>query len=287
MDILQILKEPRGWIENQLVSIGEFLRQLLPSKDLNIDLRTFLFSTSILMIALGLIIFLHKPLKRIIKQMTEYKKAAYFALKIEKRIRHLNGISAPNNKSSIDLDLVSSLKSSTLFLDRFIEVMEHRNKFHSVNEIENSKIIQQENVYFEEKEDVETFSENFEEKEDVETSSEIIVTSEEPKLSETAKELIKLRDSVLLVNTGDKTPNSEILEVLYQRLGKVLEKEGVDTLDKAGKFNIEQQEVVSTKETDDPELNEVVSETIRPGYLFAGNLFRSQEVIIYSFKESR
>lgn len=271
MDISKILKTAWEWIVNELDSVKELFSQPLTVKYLNTNLKTIILFVSILMIVSGTILLLYKPFKSLKTKMKEYKKAAYFALKIEKRIRYLNGISAPNEKSSIDL--VSSLKSSILLLDRLIELIKHRNNLHSANKIENPKPKQLEDAYLEEQEDVKI-------------SSEILTTPEEPKLSETAKELIKLRDSVLLTNTGDKVASSEIFEVLYQHLGKILKQEGVDTLDKPGKFDIEQQEVVSTRETDDPELDQVVSETIRPGYLFAGNLFRSQEVIIYRFKES-
>ncbi|MGB6297372.1 MAG: nucleotide exchange factor GrpE [Rivularia sp. (in: cyanobacteria)] len=264
------------WTINQLNQIVEFFKKLLPSSDLKIDVEKTILLLAILMIALGLILFFRKPLKTILNKIEtmiftefkEYKRAAYFAVKIESRIRYLNGLSVPEKQSKIDL--VNILKSSILLLDRFIEVMEHRNKLNPANEIDNLVVEQPEII-------------NLEDKADIKILPEI---PEEPKLSETAKELIKLRDSVMLANTGDKIPNSDVLEVLYQRLGKVLEKEGVDTLDKVGKFDVERQEVVSTKETDDPELDEVVSETVRPGYLFAGNLFRSQQVIIYRFKES-
>jgi hypothetical protein len=39
----------------------------------------------------------------------------------------------------------------------------------------------------------------------------------EPKLSKTAKELIELRDWVLLAKTGNNTPSPAMLDVLYQK----------------------------------------------------------------------
>lgn len=275
-NLFEDLESAWKWVINQFNQILEFFQNLLPNIDLKIDLEKTVLLLAILMIALGLILFFHRPLKKIINkigkmlftELEEYKKAAYFAVKIESRIRYLNGLEVPEKQTKIDL--VSILKSSTLLLDRFIELMEHRNKLNSAKEIKNSFMKQQEII-------------NPEDKKEMKVLPEI---PEEPKLSETAKELIKLRDSVLLANTGDTIASSDVLEVLYQHLGKVLEKEGVHTLDKVGQFDVELQEVISTKETNDPEMDEVVSETVRPGYLFAGNLFRSQEVIIYTFKPS-
>jgi GrpE len=104
----------------------------------------------------------------------------------------------------------------------------------------------------------------------------------EPSLSKTAKELIDLRDWVLLAKTGNNTPSPEVLDILYQRLGKILEREDVTVLEEHDRFNYERQQIVSTKVTDDPEKNDTIAETIRPGYLFKNTIVRPQEVIIYT-----
>jgi molecular chaperone GrpE (heat shock protein) len=63
---------------------------------------------------------------------------------------------------------------------------------------------------------------------------------------------------------------------------KVLEKEGVTSLEENDKFDYERQQIVSTKVTDDPQKNDIVAETVRPGYIFNGSIIRPQEVIIYT-----
>jgi GrpE len=104
----------------------------------------------------------------------------------------------------------------------------------------------------------------------------------EPTLSKTAKELIDLRDWVLLAKTGSNASSPEVLEILYQRLGKILEQEDVTTLEEYDQFNYERQQIISTKVTDDPEKNDTIAETIRPGYIFNDSIIRPQEVILYS-----
>jgi hypothetical protein len=108
----------------------------------------------------------------------------------------------------------------------------------------------------------------------------------EPELSSTAQELIKLRDWVLMAKSENHPPGSEMLEVLYQRLGQILEKEDVLLLEATGSYNYERQQVITTKPTDDPDRHDQICETVRPGYLFHDKLVRPQEVIIYIYDGS-
>ncbi|MFB2917249.1 nucleotide exchange factor GrpE [Aerosakkonema funiforme] len=101
-------------------------------------------------------------------------------------------------------------------------------------------------------------------------------------LSGTAKELIKVRDWVLLAKTGSESIKPEMFDSLYRQLGQVLEKEGVTSLEETGTYDVERQQIVGTQPTNDPSLDEQICETIRPGYLFQGRLIRSQEVVIYT-----
>ena len=77
-----------------------------------------------------------------------------------------------------------------------------------------------------------------------------------------------------------------MLQVLYKKLGKILEKEGITSLEETGVCNYERHQVVSTQETDDPNQDELIYETVRPGYLFQGSLIRPQEVIVYNYENS-
>lgn len=263
-----------------IVDLGQFILQLV---------QDFLL-IAIFLIGLAVIFIFRKPLGRIIKsllskifrilkvlywetgkilypELKEYKQAGNLALKLETRIRNLNELPVSDQNSPISL--VDILKTAILLLDRFIEVREHQKNSQQLTNPP-SPTTQQPQIIPQQKQ------------ENMKISLEIPA---EPKLSETAKELIKLRDSVLLAKTGNNTANSEILEVIYEDLGRILEKEGVTTLEETGKFDYEQQQVVSTQLTDDPEKDEMVCETVRPGYLFAGNILRPQEVIIYTFKQ--
>jgi molecular chaperone GrpE (heat shock protein) len=69
-------------------------------------------------------------------------------------------------------------------------------------------------------------------------------------------------------------------------LGKVLEKEGVTPFEDVGSFDCERQQVVDTRPTDDPEQDNLVCATVRPGYRFREQLVRPQEVVVYTFDGS-
>ena len=109
--------------------------------------------------------------------------------------------------------------------------------------------------------------------------------AKDPEPSSTAKELIKLRDNILLAITENTTGDVRMFQSLYRKMGKILEEEGVFTLEAMEKFNYEQQQVMETKPTDDVNLDGLVSSTLRPGYLFDGKLIRPQEVIVYKLSD--
>ncbi|MBD1944369.1 nucleotide exchange factor GrpE [Coleofasciculus sp. FACHB-712] len=112
-----------------------------------------------------------------------------------------------------------------------------------------------------------------------------LVSLQEPELSNTMQELIKLRDWVLLAKSGGNAPKPDMLEALYKQLGQVLAKGDVIALEETNVFNYERQQVVSTQVTDSPEKDNWVCGTVRPGYLFHGELVRPQEVIVYTYEE--
>jgi hypothetical protein len=187
------------------------------------------------------------------------KQAQDLVLKIEARVRQLSRLSSVSQEFATDIDLISVLTSVNLLLDRLVD---------------NPELVKTSPNLALEKQAI--------------PEEETLTISSEPqlsaKLSATATELIKLRDWVLLAKTGNNIPSSELLDALYQQLGQVLEKEGVILLEEAGRFNYEYQQVMSINVTDEEDKHDIVSETVRPGYLFNGNVVRQQEVIIYRFK---
>ena len=108
----------------------------------------------------------------------------------------------------------------------------------------------------------------------------------EPELSPTAKELIKVRDWVLLAQSSGTAVAPGVREEVHRQLARVLAKEGVIPLEETGTFDYNRQSVSGTHPTDDPEQDDMVCSTVRPGYQFHGQLVRPQEVIIYVYGDS-
>jgi|GEM_PF-1552807 len=102
-------------------------------------------------------------------------------------------------------------------------------------------------------------------------------------LSPTAKELIKLRDWVLLAKSGG-APAADALEGVYKKLAQVLKREGVTPLEENTAFDEERQQIMDTRPTRDPAQDNVVCDTVRPGYVFNGDVIRPQEVIIFTYE---
>jgi hypothetical protein len=105
--------------------------------------------------------------------------------------------------------------------------------------------------------------------------------------SATVRELIAVRDVVLVALEGAQDGPREVLEGIYRSLGKVLEREDVSSVEALGAFDPAKHEVLDTRPTSDPNEDEVVCETIRPGYSFRGRLIRPQEVVVYQFERGR
>jgi molecular chaperone GrpE (heat shock protein) len=105
--------------------------------------------------------------------------------------------------------------------------------------------------------------------------------------STTAQELIKLRDWILLANSSNREENAsnKILDTIYERLGNILEREGIVSLCETGRFDYEIHKIVSTRCTEDPEQDDSICDIVRPGYIFKGLLIRPQEVIVYGYEK--
>jgi hypothetical protein len=190
------------------------------------------------------------------------------ALQIEEKVKKLSDLPSARVDSTSQ-DILAILKSTCLLLDRLVERHER-----SQNQLA-TEIVPETAGSSGEVSLVDAESE---------TSTKIPTKIElEPEPNATAKELIKLRDWVLLAKSNDSPADSQVFESLYRKLGQILAKEGLISLEADGRFNYEQQQVLDTQTTDNPKLDEFVCTTVRPGYLFNERLVRPQEVIVYSF----
>jgi AcrR family transcriptional regulator len=194
----------------------------------------------------------------------ERRQVEELALQAETIVYELSGLSRVNSN---DRDVVTILNSICLLLERFQQHPELLN-------LKETSIIQPIEVIKTEEIEPQTESPPV---------TQIVREIAEEKPSLTAQELIRLRDWVLLAKSGesDNQASPKVLDAIYKQLGKILEKEGITPLEETGSFNYERQQVISTEATDDPEKDDLICDTIRPGYLFKEILFRPQEVIVY------
>ncbi len=51
-----------------------------------------------------------------------------------------------------------------------------------------------------------------------------------------------------------------------------------------GLFDDARQEIIETRATDDPSLDEHVCQTIRPGYALGERVLRAQQVVVYTLE---
>lgn len=202
----------------------------------------------------------------------EQKQIEEIVETIENRVRQLSNL-PPNSTRDSTSVLLPKLNHIDLLIERLLN-----NQVINESSVDTGNVIPN-HFIAESLVKIDIAEENKETVSILPSTPEIIL---EPTLSKTAKELIDLRDWILLAKTGSNLPGSEIFNVLYQRLGKILEQEGVNTLEEQDKFNYECQQIVSTKPTNDPDKNDMIAETIRPGYTFNNSIIRPQEVIIYT-----
>lgn len=109
----------------------------------------------------------------------------------------------------------------------------------------------------------------------------------DPEPSEVAKDLIRLRDWVLLAKSGGTAVEPAVLEEISRQLARVLAKEGITPLEEGGPYDYNRQSVAGVQPTDDPAQDDQVYSTVKPGYLFQGKLVRPQEVIVYTYQHTQ
>jgi hypothetical protein len=210
---------------------------------------------------------LKDSLANLIPILKEKRQAEELALQAETSVRELSGLSPVN---SDDRNIITVLKSTCLLLERFQEHPELLNQ----EETPITPVIEVIKI-----EEIQPPIES-------PPVSQIVRETPEEKPSVTAQELIRLRDWVLLANSGEEEQKAspKVLDAIYKQLGKILVKEGITSLEETGSFNYERHQVVSTQPIDDPEKEDLICDTVRPGYLFKGILFRPQEVIVYTYQ---
>lgn len=225
-------------------------------------------------------------LENLIPALKEKRIAEELALQVEAHARQLSGLSTIESNNA---EIIAILKSACLLLERLCENQPTQRDSEGLGFTTHSELLENhlETLKTEKITPSESKAEiKIEEVKIPPESPPItqIVTEKPPeKPSVTANELIRLRDWVLLANTGDSEQKAspKVLDAIYKQLGKILEKEGITTLEETGKFNYERHQVISTQLTDELEKDDLIYDTVRPGYLFHDQLIRSQEVIVY------
>lgn len=237
---------------------------------------------------------LMETIENIIPLLKEKRQAEELALKAEATVRELSGLPTINFN---DRNIISVLKSTCLLLERFQEHPELLNQKvppipQTIQEIKIEEVQPPSASSPIPQIVIPTLEDKTREEVQLALESSPIpkiireTTQENP--SVTAQELMRLRDWVLLAKSGEgeESTSPKVLDAIYKQLGKILEKEGITSLEETGSFNYERQQVISTQVTDDPQKDDLICDTIRPGYLFHDSLIRPQEVIVYTYQSS-
>ena len=97
----------------------------------------------------------------------------------------------------------------------------------------------------------------------------------------TATELMRVLDRVSVAAASGGRGADPLLVWLRYRLVALLAGEGVSLIEDQGPFDVARHEVVDTRSTDDPDLAQRISGTVRPGYEQAGIVLRPQQVVLW------
>lgn len=102
------------------------------------------------------------------------------------------------------------------------------------------------------------------------------------------KRMVATRDQQLLRLDMAKKDNLEAFIPIFNSLCKeslkLLEHMGMTEMPQFGSFDATRHIVVETRPASDSALHDTIAEVFRPGYYFQDEVFRPQEVIIYSYK---
>ncbi len=111
--------------------------------------------------------------------------------------------------------------------------------------------------------------------------------AERPPVSDTAMQLIALRDSVQAAAADLDGPGGQALNASALQLAQILASEHVVAIEDSGAFDARRHNAVASMETDDKALDYQVASSVRSGYLSNGALIRRQDVIVYRFTGDR
>ncbi len=96
-----------------------------------------------------------------------------------------------------------------------------------------------------------------------------------------AIDLIALRDEALLATRSEHTSAQQVSERVAQRIGEILQAEGVTPLAASQTVDPKCHQVIGVRETDDRALDGRIAEAVRPGYAFDGRVIRPEQVITW------
>jgi molecular chaperone GrpE (heat shock protein) len=98
---------------------------------------------------------------------------------------------------------------------------------------------------------------------------------------------MNFRDQMMFFKDNAKDDDMiNLLQSLYKESGRILSGNGVELLNSTGPFSTDTQVVKDITPTNDKELAETVSSTVREGYRINGRLIRPQEIILFTVPNS-
>jgi molecular chaperone GrpE (heat shock protein) len=104
-----------------------------------------------------------------------------------------------------------------------------------------------------------------------------------------ALSLIIFRDQLLYFQDNFRDDGNEpavkMLGTLYKETGRFMGANGIEPLEETGGFDEQKHIAADTKSTSNPELNNAIESTFRPGYRINGELYRPQEVVVYMYRQ--
>jgi molecular chaperone GrpE (heat shock protein) len=101
-------------------------------------------------------------------------------------------------------------------------------------------------------------------------------------------DLIKFRDQLLYFQDEAEADNDErtitLLKSLYKETGRFMKENGAEPLEESGEFDVSRHVITATVPTNDKTLDDMIESTSRAGYRIDGELYRPQDVVIYTYK---
>lgn len=214
-------------------------------------------------------------LRRLFYKSREGKRTHALAREVEARAKSLIGLPSEGGPSPDDADTVSMLRSACLLLDRLRERQARTAVAAAATAVPTISC------------------------EAPSTPSTLTVEAVAPSIqigpaapppivavesSTAGQELIRLRDIVLAARHDSALAMPKLLDTLDRQLAQSLTAQGITPLEDEGAFDFERHQVIETRATADPRLDQTICATVRPGYQHGNRLLRSQEVVVYVYE---